>query len=92
MHKNQAGAEGELLLGLSYNSTTGHVQASVIKGSNLGTSSTRMPDSYVKLTLVSSSGNELARRKSTVRKANPNPLFKEVFVFQVSSCLTARPR
>ena len=77
-------AASELLLGLSYNSTTGHIQTSVIKGSNLSTASTRMPDTYVKLTLVSSSGNELARRKSSVRKGNQNPLFKEVFVFQVS--------
>ena len=77
-------APPELMLGLSFNSTTGHMQVTVIKGANLCTPSTRMPDTYVKLTLVSSSGSELARRKSSVRRTHQNPLFKEVFVFQVN--------
>lgn len=44
----------------------------------------RAPDTYVKLNLVSSTGQELAHSKTTVRRGQPNPLFKETFVFQVS--------
>ncbi|KAJ8964686.1 hypothetical protein NQ314_004718, partial [Rhamnusium bicolor] len=43
---------------------------------------TRAPDTYVKLNLVSSTGQELAHSKTTVRRGQPNPLFKETFVFQ----------
>lgn len=44
---------------------------------------TRAPDTYVKLSLVSSSGQEISRSKTSVRRGQPNPLFKETFVFQV---------
>jgi synaptotagmin-14/16 len=44
---------------------------------------TRAPDTYVKLTLVSSMGQEMARSKTSVRRGQPNPLFKETFMFQV---------
>ena len=40
-------------------------------------------DTSVKLALMSSSGKEMARSKSTVRRGQPNPLFKETFMFQV---------
>lgn len=43
----------------------------------------RAPDTYVKLNLVSSTGQELAIGKTTVRRGQPNPLFKETFIFQV---------
>lgn len=43
----------------------------------------RAPDTYVKLSLVSSSGQEMARSKTSVRRGQPNPLFKETFMFQV---------
>lgn len=87
LQKQATAAPAELLLGLAYNSTTGHMQATVIKGSNLSSATSRTSDTYVKLTLVSSSGNELARSKSS-RRSNQNPLFKEVFVFQVSCVLS----
>jgi len=32
---------------------------------------------------MSSSGKEMARSKTTVRRGQPNPLFKETFMFQV---------
>ena len=90
----------ELLLGLSYNGTTGRLQVSVIKGSQLKSSSShsswshgsvssslaaslKAPDIYIKLTLMSSSGQELARSKTSLKKGQPNPIFKETFVFQV---------
>jgi len=40
-------------------------------------------DTSVKLALMSSSGKEMARSKTTVRRGQPNPLFKETFMFQV---------
>lgn len=44
----------------------------------------RAPDTYVKLSLVSSTGQELGHSKTSVRRGQPNPLFKETFMFQVS--------
>ena len=40
-------------------------------------------DTLVKLALMSSSGKEAARSKTSVRRGQPNPLFKETFMFQV---------
>lgn len=48
---------------------------------------TRAPDTYVKLMLMSSSGQEMSRAKTSVRRGQPNPLFKETFAFQVSTLL-----
>lgn len=74
----------ELLLGLSYNGITGRLSVSVLKGSSFkSVTMTKGPDTRVKLSLVSSSGQEIARAKTSVRKSQPNPLFKETFVFQV---------
>lgn len=42
------------------------------------------PDTYVKLTLISPSGKEVAHSKTSVRRGQPNPLFKESFMFQVA--------
>lgn len=88
--------EPELLLGLSYNGTTGRLHVFVIKGSQLkdmtsvnttgsssSSSSTSPPDTYVKMSLISSSGQEISRAKTSVQKRQPNPVFKEKFIFQV---------
>ncbi|CAG2101545.1 unnamed protein product [Medioppia subpectinata] len=75
----------EMLLGLAYNGTTGRLNVSVIKGSQFRTiTMTRAPDTYIKLSLVSSSGQEIARSKTSVRRGQPNPLFKETFIFQIA--------
>ncbi|XP_045115854.1 synaptotagmin-14-like isoform X5 [Portunus trituberculatus] len=81
----------ELLLGLTYNGTTGRLAVEVIKGSHFRNSddfrnsaNTRAPDTYVKLVLMSSSGQEIAHSKTSVRRGQPNPLFKETFMFQVA--------
>ncbi|KOB76212.1 Uncharacterized protein OBRU01_04617 [Operophtera brumata] len=42
------------------------------------------PDTYVKLCLISSLGMEMGRCKSTTRRAQSNPLYKELFIFQVA--------
>ncbi|XP_026315102.1 synaptotagmin-16 [Hyposmocoma kahamanoa] len=75
----------ELLLGLQYNSTTGHLSVEVIKGTHFRKlSPTKAPDTYVKLSLISSLGMEMGRCKSTTRRAQSNPLYKELFIFQVA--------
>ena len=80
----QHGGVPELLLGLCYNATTGRLSIEVVKGSHFrNLALNRAPDTYVKLNLVSSTGQELAHSKTTVRRGQPNPLFKETFVFQV---------
>lgn len=88
-HSMQHGGVPELLLGLCYNATTGRLSVEVIKGSHFSyllrnLTVNRPPDTYVKLHLVSSTGQELAQSKTTVRRGQPNPLFKETFVFQVA--------
>ncbi|KAL4705740.1 hypothetical protein ACJJTC_018339 [Scirpophaga incertulas] len=75
----------ELLLGLQYNSTTGHLSVEIIKGTHFRKlSPNKAPDTYVKLCLISSLGMELGRCKSTTRRAQSNPLYKELFIFQVA--------
>ncbi|XP_041351964.1 synaptotagmin-14-like isoform X2 [Gigantopelta aegis] len=81
----QHGGMPELLVGLAYNGTTGRLSVEVIKGSNFrNMAMNRAPDTYVKLTLMSPTGQELQRCKTSVRRGQPNPLFKETFMFQVA--------
>ncbi|CAH1392719.1 unnamed protein product [Nezara viridula] len=75
----------ELLLGLAYSGTTGRLTVEIIKGSHFRDATlNRAPDTYVKLSLVSSTGQEMTRSKTSIRRAQPNPLFKETFMFQVA--------
>ncbi|KAI8425254.1 hypothetical protein MSG28_007047 [Choristoneura fumiferana] len=75
----------ELLLGLQYSSSTGHLSVEVIKGTHFRKlSPNKAPDTYVKLSLISSLGMEMGRCKSTTRRAQSNPLYKELFIFQVA--------
>ncbi|XP_063231633.1 synaptotagmin-14 isoform X2 [Bacillus rossius redtenbacheri] len=84
-HSMQHGGVPELLLGLAYNGTTGRLSVEVVKGSHFrNLAMTRPPDTYVKLCMVSSSGQEMARSKTSIRRGQPNPLFKETFMFQVA--------
>ncbi|XP_066534718.1 synaptotagmin-16 isoform X2 [Hoplias malabaricus] len=79
------GGVPELLLGLSYNATTGRLSVEVIKGSHFrNLAINRPPDTYGKLTLLNSMGQEISRCKTSVRRGQPNPVFKETFVFQVA--------
>ncbi|XP_053358066.1 synaptotagmin-16 isoform X2 [Clarias gariepinus] len=79
------GGVPELLLGLSYNPTTGRLSVEVIKGSHFrNLAINRPPDTYAKLTLLNSMGQEISRCKTSVRRGHPNPVFKETFVFQVA--------
>lgn len=81
----QHGGMPELLLGLAYNGTTGRLSVEVIKGSNFrNMAMNRAPDTYVKLSLMNSSGQEVQRCKTSIRRGQPNPLFKETFMLQVA--------
>nr|XP_027202980.1 probable cyclin-dependent serine/threonine-protein kinase DDB_G0292550 [Dermatophagoides pteronyssinus] len=80
----QNNSSPELLLSLAYNGTTGRLNVTMIKGSQFRCLSTRTPDTYIKLLLVSQNGNEMARGKTRICRGQPNPLFRETFVFQVA--------
>ncbi|XP_058525125.1 synaptotagmin-14 isoform X3 [Ochotona princeps] len=41
-------------------------------------------DTYVKLTLLDSMGQEMSKCKTATRRGQPNPVYKETFVFQVA--------
>ena len=44
---------------------------------------TKAPDTYVKVILVSSSGQEISRAKTSIKNGQPNPTYKETFSFPV---------
>ncbi|KAE8749270.1 hypothetical protein FOCC_FOCC003977 [Frankliniella occidentalis] len=63
----QHGGVPELLLGLAYNGTTGRLSVELVKGSHFrNLAMTRAPDTFVRLRLASSSGQEIARAKSSL--------------------------
>uniref|UniRef100_A0A3P8UHM2 Synaptotagmin 14 n=1 Tax=Cynoglossus semilaevis TaxID=244447 RepID=A0A3P8UHM2_CYNSE len=75
----------EILVGLVYNATTGRLSVEVIKGihfKNLATN--KPPNTYVKLTLLNSMGHEMSKYKTSICRGQPNPTYKETFVFQVA--------
>uniref|UniRef100_A0A4X1W7A6 Synaptotagmin 16 n=2 Tax=Sus scrofa TaxID=9823 RepID=A0A4X1W7A6_PIG len=79
------GGAPELLVGLSYNATTGRLSVEMIKGSHFrNLSVNRAPDTYGKLFLLNSVGQEMSRCKTSIRRGQPNPVYKETFVFQVA--------
>ncbi|KAK0076524.1 hypothetical protein PV325_005238, partial [Microctonus aethiopoides] len=83
----KGGSIAEILIGLAYNGTTGRLSVEIIKGSHFrggGGSDTKPPDTYVKLTLVDSNSHEMGRSKTGLKRAQPNPLYKETFIFQVA--------
>ncbi|XP_049625788.1 synaptotagmin-14 [Suncus etruscus] len=81
----ERGSVPEVLLGLLYNATTGRLSAEVIKGSHFkNLAANRPPNTYVKLTLLNSMGQEMSKCKTSVRRGQPDPVFKETFVFQVA--------
>ncbi|KAJ3582974.1 hypothetical protein NHX12_000045 [Muraenolepis orangiensis] len=79
------GGAPELLVGLSYKATTGRMSVEILKGSHFrNLAVTRPPDTYCRLVLLNSVGQEISRCKTSVRRGQPNPVFKETFVFQVA--------
>lgn len=41
-------------------------------------------DTYGKLCLLNSVGQEMSRCKTSIRRGQPNPVYKETFIFQVA--------
>nr|XP_015212133.1 PREDICTED: synaptotagmin-14 isoform X1 [Lepisosteus oculatus] len=41
-------------------------------------------DTYVKLTLLNSMGQEMSKCKTSICRGQPNPIYKETFIFQVA--------
>lgn len=83
----KGGSIAEILIGLAYNGTTGRLSVEIIKGSHFrggGGNDTKPPDTYVKLALVDSNNHEMGRSKTGLKRAQPNPLYKETFIFQVA--------
>ncbi|XP_040189683.1 synaptotagmin-16 isoform X2 [Rana temporaria] len=79
------GGVPELLVGLSYNATTGRLSVQMIKGSHFrNLAINRPPDTYGKLSLLNAVGHELSCCKTSVRRGQPNPVYKETFIFQVA--------
>uniref|UniRef100_A0A3Q0T3P3 Synaptotagmin 16 n=1 Tax=Amphilophus citrinellus TaxID=61819 RepID=A0A3Q0T3P3_AMPCI len=95
------GGVPELLVGLSYNATTGRMSVELIKGSHFRNLAMNRPpglqgashiqtlqsytfDTYGRLTLLNSVGQEICRTKTSVRRGQPNPVYKETFIFQVA--------
>ncbi|KGL76929.1 Synaptotagmin-16, partial [Tinamus guttatus] len=79
------GGVPELLVGLSYNATTGRLAVEMIKGSHFrNLAINRPPDTYGKLCLLNSVGQEMSRCKTSIRRGQPNPVYKETFIFQVA--------
>ncbi|XP_023247081.1 synaptotagmin-14 [Copidosoma floridanum] len=83
----KGGSIAEILVGLTYNGVTGRLSVEIIKGSHFrsGTGTdVKPPDTYVKLALVDTNNHEMGRAKTSLRRAQPNPLYKETFIFQVA--------
>ncbi|KAM4852850.1 synaptotagmin-16 isoform 2-T2 [Thomomys bottae] len=79
------GGTPELLVGLSYNATTGRLSVEMIKGTHFrNLAVNRAPNTYGKLFLLNSVGQEMSRCKTSIRRGQPNPVYKETFVFQVA--------
>ncbi|XP_061742305.1 synaptotagmin-14 isoform X3 [Nerophis ophidion] len=75
----------EILVGLVYNATTGRLSVEVIKGIHFkNLAANKPPNTYVKLTLLNSMGQEMSRCKTSICRGQPNPTYKETFVFQVA--------
>ncbi|XP_041925686.1 synaptotagmin-4 [Alosa sapidissima] len=74
---------GELLLSLCYQSTTSTLTVVVLKARHLPKAENGGPsESYVKINLYQ--GKKRACKKKThVKKCSPNPVFNELFVFDV---------
>ncbi|KAJ8356195.1 hypothetical protein SKAU_G00189890 [Synaphobranchus kaupii] len=75
----------EILLGLLYSSTTGRLSVEVIKGSHFRDMAPgKPPNTYVKLTMMNSVGQEMSKCKTSTCRGQPDPTYKETFAFQVA--------
>ncbi|RXM32722.1 Synaptotagmin-4 [Acipenser ruthenus] len=76
---------GELLVSLCYQSTTNTLTVVVLKARHLPKAESSEPsDPYVKVNLYQGS-KRVCKKKTHVKKCSPNPVFNELFVFDIPS-------
>ncbi|XP_061108689.1 synaptotagmin-4 [Conger conger] len=82
-NQKRSTGRGELLLSLCYQSTTSTLTVVVLKARHLPkTESSGPSDPYVKLNLYQGA-KRVCKKKTHVKKCSPNPVFNELFVFDV---------
>uniref|UniRef100_A0A8C2YZ99 Synaptotagmin IV n=1 Tax=Cyclopterus lumpus TaxID=8103 RepID=A0A8C2YZ99_CYCLU len=82
--KNSSG-RGELLLSLCYQSTTNTLTVVVLKARHLPKTENNGPtDPYVKVNMYQGK-KRVCKKKTHVKKCSPNPVFNELFVFDLPS-------
>lgn len=77
----------ELQVSLAYFDLTGRIACEVIRGSRFhdrGNSATP-PDTFVRLSVLSERGKEMDKSKTSVRKKQPAPIYRENFLFPIPS-------
>ncbi|XP_076843558.1 synaptotagmin-4 isoform X1 [Brachyhypopomus gauderio] len=81
----RSAGRGELLLSLCYQSTTSTLTVVVLKARHLPKTDANGPsDPYVKVNLYQGK-KRVCKKKTHVKKCAPNPVFNELFVFDVPS-------
>nr|XP_046185320.1 synaptotagmin-4 isoform X2 [Oncorhynchus gorbuscha] len=81
----RSAGRGELLLSLCYQSTTSTLTVVVLKARHLlKTDNHRPSDPYVKVNLFKGK-KRVSKKKTHVKKCSPNPVFNELFVFDMAS-------
>lgn len=81
----KSSGRGELLLSLCYQSTTNTLTVVVLKARHLPkTDNNGLTDSYVKVNMYHGK-KRVCKKKTHVKKCSPNPVFNELFVFDLPS-------
>ncbi|XP_035482892.2 synaptotagmin-4 [Scophthalmus maximus] len=81
----KSSGRGELLLSLCYQSTTNTLTVVVLKARHLPKTENNGPtDPYVKVNMYHGK-KRVCKKKTHVKKCSPNPVFNELFVFDLPS-------
>ncbi|KAK7939124.1 hypothetical protein WMY93_002450 [Mugilogobius chulae] len=75
---------GELLLSLCYQSNTNTLSVVVLKARHLPRTDTGPTDPFVKVNMFHGK-KRICKKKTHVKKCSPNPVFNELFVFELQS-------
>ncbi|CAL9694407.1 unnamed protein product [Knipowitschia caucasica] len=75
---------GELLLSLCYQSTTNSLSVVVLKARHLPRNDHSQSEPFVKVNLFHGK-QRVCKKKTHVKKCSPNPVFNELFVFELTS-------
>uniref|UniRef100_H3C9W8 Synaptotagmin IV n=1 Tax=Tetraodon nigroviridis TaxID=99883 RepID=H3C9W8_TETNG len=83
---DKSSGRGELLLSLCYQSTTNALTVVVLKARNLPKTDNNGPtaDPYVKVNMYQGK-KRVCKKKTHMKKCSPNPVFNELFVFDLPS-------